>query len=161
MKINALKIPAKPVFTKNSDGGNAATFAAELDAEFIKLMGSVKDAVVQLAAEALAGVTNKSPVDTGQFRANWIVSIGSQVETKAEWTKEEKEAKSGPIAGKNNIKTISEYSSGDDLTFPELILQNNLPYALRLEYGHSNQAPLGMVELTLLELAGAWDATTL
>ena len=162
MAINALKGSVTRTFTKRNKGGTVGEFQAEINEEFIELMGGVKEAVIQLAIEGLNGVKLKSPVDTGQFRSNWIVSIGGVNEAVENWSELEKEAKNGPDLGKNNLKIIQDYSaSGDVLVFPSINIQNNLPYALRLEYGHSKQAPLGMVELTLLELAGEWDATTL
>ena len=162
MAINALKGHVTSTFTKRTEGGNVGAFQAEINEDFIELMGSVKDAVIQLAIDALNGVKIKSPVDTGQFRSNWIVSIGGANEAVEMWSDLQKEAKAGPYLGKDNLKIIQDYSaSGDVLAFPSINIQNNLPYALRLEYGHSSQAPLGMVELTLLELAGEWDATTL
>jgi hypothetical protein len=36
-------------------------------------------------------------------------------------------------------------------------ITNNLPYAWRLEHGHSKQAPAGMVGLTVVEFAGIVD----
>ena len=159
--VNALRGTPKGTFTKRAEGGNIGAFEAEINAAFIELMGGVKDALVQLSIEALNGVTAKSPVDTGQFRANWLVSVGGPDETTALWSAAQKEAKVGPSVGKDNLTRIGAIDQGDETTFPEIVIQNNLPYALRLEYGHSNQAPLGMVELTLLELAGQWDATTL
>lgn len=34
-------------------------------------------------------------------------------------------------------------------TFPTVYIQNNLPYAVRLEHGHSNQAPTGVYQNAL------------
>jgi hypothetical protein len=160
MTINALKGRPSSTFSKNDKGGNIGAFKSELDAAFVELMGGVNEAMIQLANEVLVGVEAKSPVDTGHFRANWLVSVGQPNASVAEWTKLEKEAKSGPSFGKDNITTITGYV-GQDGEWPVLIIQNNLPYALRLEHGWSSYAPLGMVELTLLEAAGQWDATTL
>ena len=150
-------------FTK-TDKGTIGAFSAEIDAAFVEMMGGVKAAVIQLATDALASVVTKSPVDTGQFYNNWIVSIGQPSAAEAIWTKAEKDAKAGPNIGKDNITTLAEYNGGGDDglgPWPMFILQNNVPYALALEYGHSMKAPLGMVELTLIEMAGEWDSTTL
>ena len=42
-------------------------------------------------------------------------------------------------------------------TMPPIYIQNNLPYANRLENGWSNQAPAGMVALTIAEVEAQMD----
>ncbi|NBT33816.1 MAG: hypothetical protein EBT13_18445 [Rhodobacteraceae bacterium] len=42
-------------------------------------------------------------------------------------------------------------------TLPIIYIQNNLPYANRLENGWSGQAPQGMVALTVAEVSAAFD----
>lgn len=75
----------------------------------------------------------------GQFRGNWQFSIGA------------------PADG-----VLDQVDPGGNVTLAKLKLQveqltigqtayivNNLPYAVPLEYGHSKQAPGGMVRITL------------
>lgn len=69
----------------------------------------------------------------GRFRGNWQASIGSPAV--------------GELDRRDEESTISEMEAfvsalkGGRVTF----LSNNLPYAMPLEYGHSKQAPGGMV----------------
>lgn len=66
-----------------------------------------------------------SPVDTGRYRNAHHISIGE--------------------------RSLGENGGGVELvlglpkhTYPLIYIQNNLPYALRLEHGHSKQAPTGV-----------------
>ncbi len=81
----------------------------------------------------------------GHFRRNWIVSIGGFNETVIEGT--DPSGASTLATGKGQIDRHSKGKPG-----PNLVLQNNVPYANRLALGHSSQAPEGWVD-TELELA--------
>ena len=57
---------------------DARDFAVQLDLEWAELMGGVGKAVQFVATEGLAMAQELSPVDTGQFRANWLASAGER-----------------------------------------------------------------------------------
>lgn len=122
---------------------SAKAFRLELDRWF---KNEVEERIVLVAQkigmEALRRVVLKSPVDTGRFRGNWLVAIGSPA--------------GGTVArtDKSGGETIREGSSViTGLSEAQAIyLTNNLPYASALENGHSKQAPGGMVAVTLAEL---------
>jgi hypothetical protein len=84
----------------------------------------------KVALELFRRVIYKTPVDTGRARANWQVTIGSQA-TMSKAT--------AASAG---------FKAGDTI-----YLTNNLPYIRKLEEGSSQQAPAGMVALTVQEFA--------
>ena len=90
----------------------------------------------------LLGMTSKiitrSPVDTGRFRNNWIPSFDAPASGTAS------NANGNPVS--NTAQAINKWQVGQ--TF---YLTNNLPYSVRLEFGHSPQAPNGMLRLTLAE----------
>lgn len=74
----------------------------------------------------------------GRFRANWQVGVGPR-----------------PTGWKNDIIGPAEVIAkgeailqGFDGTQQTIWITNCVPYAVRLEYGHSKQAPQGMVRLT-------------
>ncbi|MFD2248937.1 hypothetical protein FHS82_001053 [Pseudochelatococcus lubricantis] len=103
--------------------------------------------VRKVSLDMFTRIILKSPVDTGRFRGNWQVSIGSVA--------------NGTIAvdDKDGSATISAaqaatmgVKAGDTI-----YLTNNLPYAERLEDGWSKQAPAGMVATTVREFAGVVD----
>lgn len=76
-----------------------------------------------------------SPVDTGRFRANWQAS-------------NERPA-SGEVNGfADPVNKVSTYINGAPFA-NEFTLANNLPYAYKLEFGYSNQAPQGMVRINV------------
>ncbi|MEB3419905.1 hypothetical protein ACFSDD_11035 [Salipiger marinus] len=121
-------------------------FISELDAEWLEMMGGIRDAVIYIATEGLARVTEKSPVDVGTFQNNWLVSIGAPSEATTMTL--------GEFA-RLSAQAIASYATADG--FPMIYLQNNLPYALRLENGWSAQAPSGVLAMTVAELEQIWQ----
>ena len=77
----------------------------------------------------------------GRFRANWQIGINvaiSGVLPNIDPTGQVSIARIGAAVPQNAAGEI-------------YVITNNLPYAQRLEYGHSTQAPNGMVALTMIE----------
>lgn len=127
--------------------GKAQEFAIEVDREWAEMMGGIRQAVVYIATEGLAKVQTKSPVDTGQFKSNWLVSVGALDPSIHEGV-------GGAFAAKSSA-ALASYAAAEG--FPVIYLANNLPYARRLENGWSSQAPNGMVALTVAELQALWN----
>ena len=108
--------------------------------------------VRKTALLAYNSVTKKTPVDTGRARANWNVGVGSadeSMETKG----------FGKPTGKNVNSRVPPSSpkarparlkKGDGKQ--SIWITNSLPYMTVLENGSSQQAPKGMVAITLNEL---------
>jgi len=93
----------------------------------------------KITAAILQGVVLKSPVDTGTFRGNHRVSIGS-----VDYTKDfQKIDKSGTTAIADGMAKVLSIQIG-----MRVFISNNLPYAVALENGHSGQAPLGIYSIT-------------
>lgn len=93
----------------------------------------------KITAAMLQGVILRSPVDTGAFRGNHRISVGS-----VDYTKDfQKKDKSGATALSDGLSKILSVQLGQ-----VVYVQNNLPYSLKLENGHSKQAPLGVYALT-------------
>ncbi|WP_323150703.1 hypothetical protein [Pseudomonas glycinae] len=75
----------------------------------------------------------------GRFRGNWQFSIG----TPAEGELDQVDPAGGVTLAKLRLQV-------EQLTIGQTAyIVNNLPYAVPLEYGHSKQAPGGMVRITL------------
>jgi len=127
-------------------GESVRDFAFQIDAEWAAMQDDAREAVIEVATEALAGVVEKSPIDTGQFQNNWLVSIGTPDGRKVDLP--------GSFAG-DNAGTLAAYVAAEG--FPTVYVQNNLAYAARLENGYSKQAPSGMVGLTVAELEAKFD----
>lgn len=78
----------------------------------------------------------------GRFRANWQVTFNTPA--------------AGEIEGVDprGAATISKGSAvlqAFTSEYGSIWLMNNVPYAIPLEYGHSGQAPEGMVRITIAE----------
>lgn len=98
--------------------------------------------VRKLCLELDKSMVLKSPVDTGRFKANWNVSFSLPDLSTSESTD-----KSG---GATIAKAQSELQNVKAGT--KVYITNSLPYSYRLEYqGWSQQAPMGMVRVTLAE----------
>lgn len=154
---------------------DAKGWALEIDADWAAIQDDLTTAVVRLALDAVVKVNQKSPVGNpdiwatnigkvrngpgwhgrgyvgGHFRRNWTLTIGAP-----DFTIFEGEDPSGGATVAKNSAVMDGYPSDK---FPVIYLQNNLPYAERLETGYSTQAPGGMVALTMGELAALWEAT--
>ncbi|MEV4909069.1 hypothetical protein AB0N46_31025 [Streptomyces albidoflavus] len=75
----------------------------------------------------------------GRFRGNWMFNIGSPDST----TTEEVD----PNGAKSTARIVAgaiEFKAGDTC-----YITNSLGYAIPLEFGHSTQAPSGMVRVTV------------
>lgn len=105
-----------------------------------------KSAVRGVVLEVARRVIVRSPVDTGRFRHNWRISNGSPDTT---WD-------DVGAPGLPPVPAPTPRVPGTPLGQITYIT-NNVPYARKLEYGHSSQAPQGMVRLTVVEFAGIVD----
>lgn len=82
-------------------------------------------------------VVQLSPVDTGRFRGNWQTTTGAPADQAIA-----RADPSGALAQAEVAQNVGPLGSTSYLT-------NNLPYAQRLEYGYSGQAPGGMVRISV------------
>lgn len=96
-------------------------------------------AVGKIVLDAFSEVVVMSPVDTGRFRGNWQVAIGEQPTGTVELLDPD-----GTIVTARVAAVSGNVKPGD-----VVYMVNNLPYARRLEDGYSQQAPAGMVKLTV------------
>jgi hypothetical protein len=96
----------------------------------------------RIELEALKGIVQKTPVDTGRARGNWQVTEGSP----AAGTLESVDRSGGPTISKGTGEILAAKPFG------KIWITNNLPYIGVLEDGSSLQAPAGMVALTLVEI---------
>lgn len=101
----------------------------------------------QATFQLFNAVQLRSPVDTGRFRGNWQVTSGAPAPGVRNTTDP-----TGAIASTEAAKALSIPVGG------VVYFTNNLPYARRLEYGYSRQAPAGMVRLSVREFDAAVKA---
>lgn len=109
-------------------------------AAFVEKAKKNPETVVRaVSLKLFSAIIKSSPVDTGRFRNNWQTTGHTPA--------------TGLIAGVdptgnnavNSAATFITNSPGWDV----FTLTNNLPYAERLEYGWSKQAPTGMVRVNI------------
>ena len=99
-----------------------------------------EDVTRKIVIELFSRVVLKSPVDTGRFRANWQFGL-QQVGVTSNDTDPSGAAALGRITS-----GVASTPLGTSMW-----LSNSLPYARRLEYGWSKQAPAGMVRVSIAE----------
>lgn len=117
-----------------ADGLSIKVELTEFTAQEIRQLGIIAD----------QRIVQASPVDTGLFKNNWLMSIGSPTLE----TVEEEEDKSGSKAINRAKEVVLSYPLD---SLPDLWLVNNLPYAARLNDGWSEQAPSKFVEAELAQ----------
>lgn len=93
----------------------------------------------QVSFKLFSAVIKASPVDTGRFRMNWQTAGAVAPSGVIDGTDKGGAGAIGNVA--SYIFAVSDWN--------EFTLTNNLPYAERLEYGWSNQAPQGMVRVNV------------
>jgi hypothetical protein len=119
------------------------SFEDQLRAFQVKTERNLTQVGRKVALEMFKRVIYKTPVDTGRARANWQVTIGSQASGTVEI-----DDKSGGATMSKATAASAGFNAGDTI-----YLTNNLPYIRKLEEGSSQQAPTGMVALTVQEFA--------
>lgn len=126
----------------------ANAFSADLS-KFLAHYSGNADATVRHAIVLVSqGVIMNTPVDTGRLRGNWQFGITPPSGTLAV----EDKVGAGTMA-KISAQTAGVRAGG------ECWIVNNLPYAARIEYGHSSvKAPHGMVRITLANLPAAIES---
>lgn len=118
------------------------SFADSIEAFHRKTKLSMDIIVRKVGLDLTRAVVARSPVDTGRFRGNWMLGVGSVNTTMLP-----------DITDQDGGDTIEKIASGLDRVHAGGVfyITNSLPYAIPLEYGHSDQAPNGMVRLTVRE----------
>ena len=119
------------------------SFAVDLERIAKKIGRSLDTTRRGVCIQLFSDVVALSPVDEGRFRGNWQTSVASPI---SGTTDRLDRASYGSPPGSDVKAEINNNLGqlGDVVYFT-----NNLPYALRLEYGHSGQAPAGMARVNV------------
>jgi hypothetical protein len=104
-------------------------FRAQIKRWSINANIDIKKLTKAIAFRLYARITDMTPVDTGRAKANWNIVDGVTADLSTH------DGSGSPVvrATSSNAYTIS----------------NNLPYIVPLEEGHSKQAPVGMVKVSI------------
>lgn len=114
----------------------------ELDiARFVaKANGNCDLVFRKIALDLFTRVILKTPVDTGRLRGSWTVGIGAIAPGAISLDK----------SGSATIARVTAATLG--LKAGEVVyLTSNVAYAQAIEFGHSKQAPAGMVRVSIQE----------
>jgi len=122
------------------------TFAKDL-ARFREMVsGQLAVNVVAIIIAIFTDLVMQTPVDTGRARASWRIGIGAP---DLSCEPPGSHGSGIPIGQTAKLKGLTL----QDLARAPIYITNSVEYIVPLEYGHSKQAPSGMVRLTAVK----WD----
>lgn len=131
-------------------------FQADLKA-FSEALGlTMATCVRHVTLQVHEGCVLKTPVDTGRARGSWGISLYTP------GTYELPEGDIWGVDGGTAMARAQQHVLGqidEEQPFLETWVYNNLEYIEALENGHSQQAPAGMVAITMAEVEAEIDAT--
>ena len=114
-------------------------FTLDIQAFVAKAKKNPETVMRSVSLKLFSAIIKASPVDTGRFRGNWQTTGVTPA--------------TGLIAGVDPNGNKAVNSAATFITnapgWNTFTLTNNLPYAERLEYGWSKQAPVGMVRVNI------------
>lgn len=122
----------------SSNSENVMKFQGDIDAYAKRLNKDVARVTAEVIIELFSKIVQKTPVDTGRARASWGVDSEWGTYVAGEDGK-----------GENQLGKVTVQAC--ELKRVWWIF-NNLKYIRALEYGHSSQAPQGMVRLAVKEM---------
>ncbi len=100
-----------------------------------------------LVMQLLRRVVLKTPVDTGRARGNWQVSLGQPAQGTVD-----------RVGGAGAVTRATVEEARQRMKFPQpyavIYITNNIAYILVLEGGWSQQAPVGMLAVSMEEMHG-------
>lgn len=115
-------------------------FTLDVQAFIAKAKKNPETVMRSVSLKLFSAIIKASPVDTGRFRGNWQTTGVTPA--------------TGLIAGVDPTGNKAVNSAATFITnapgWDTFTLTNNLPYAERLEYGWSKQAPTGIVRINVI-----------
>lgn len=120
-------------------GGQQGSFSESLAAFAEQTKEAIDDVFREVVIEIGTSVIRLSPVDTGRFKGNWQFTVGAPSSQSIDTFD-----KAGHETIATLVAEVSKLEAGQ-----VAYIVNNLVYGVPLEYGHSDQAPAGMVQITL------------
>lgn len=124
-------------------GGSPETFVADIGRWIDKAHRNGDAVMRQACQQASIDVIMHTPVDTGNAAGGWFALINSRGFQKSSYGHD-----LGITAALQDALPQAAKVKWGDVFF----LGNNVEYILPLEYGHSKQAPSGMVRVTVARL---------
>lgn len=124
-------------------------FAMDIEKFAEKTGVKAEKALRLIAMNCFVEIVGMTPVDTGRAKGSWTASIYTLPSA------------FGKTEDKNGSETIRKVSATVDSWNGEgsVFLASNLEYMPKLEYGGSQQAPKGMVRITLAKFQNIVNET--
>jgi len=119
------------------------SFSSDLKAARAQIIAQTDQDRKLITLKLFNAVISDTPVDTGRARGNWQTSLGA-----AAGGAIERVDPSGNDA-MSEAEAVVFASPSEGVTY----MTNNLPYAEALEFGHSKQAPAGMVRKNMARIS--------
>tara|TARA_R110002126_G_scaffold112507_1_gene250749 strand:+ start:1642 stop:2034 length:393 start_codon:yes stop_codon:yes gene_type:complete len=124
------------------------SFQQDLNKYQLKLQGLTNQQLRGTLYSFSSAVIKGTPVDTGRLRGNWQASINTPITSKVDRLDQTGNTSTSDV--KNVLKSFK--------TGMVFYLTNNLPYANKMEYGGSAQAPQGMVRINIQRLKSSLES---
>lgn len=121
---------------------DTASFSRGLQAWQRRFELSNDKAIRAVAMRLFENIIRRTPVDTGWARANWYPSLNKRIDPPSG----NAPAGVSGLPPANPAAVVAQGRAGHVFW-----LQNGVPYILALENGSSQQAPSGMVQLSIQE----------
>ena len=124
-----------------------ASWTLDLNKYGAKTMKQISMVFRRTGMDITSRIIFRTPVLSGMLKNNWFCSFGSPSSETTNYP-----GKTGSAATARASKVIHSW---DIESGQSLFITNNLPYAERVENGHSRvKAPAGMVKVVLVEAGG-------
>ena len=109
--------------------------------------------LIRYGLEILKRIQMRTPVDTARARNSWHAVLPNQGDS-YQYNSNARHRDGTPITGPTSFDGTLDVHAGPW----DMFVGSNVEYMLFLEAGHSQQAPNGMVAVTLAEMTGALEA---
>jgi hypothetical protein len=116
-------------------------FSLSMNELLKQVNGNVENVVKKSVFDLTSAIIKDTAVDSGRLRANWQVSFNQSIDNEID------------TVDKTGNETIAKVSTKINNNKVPLVywIQNNLPYAEKIEYGGSPQNNrMGMVRINIL-----------
>lgn len=138
-------------FTAKSKGKQlTGNFARDMAKFKDKVVSQIENAIKEAVGRMYDEIIDRSPVDTGLYKANQQLSLNSSDDS---FFYRERPRKGDSYSAAPTIMLakhkLSGYKLGD-----KVFIYNNLPYSIFLEFGHSSKAPMGIYRVSALNFKG-------
>lgn len=122
--------------------GLNGSFSLQLDQFKQNTMASIEQTITDVVIQIGESIVNLTAVDTGALKANWHITFDRPDTDQfiGEFDKE------GSTVIAQMVAAMNDFTPGQTV-----YILNNLPYAIPIEFGHSQKSPAGMVRITIAQ----------